>query len=99
MTIEGTIEQDLQVIKDPGRWGVWPFLPLMRRSADQYGNMNVEFAVMLARNDTTTTVFHINMIEFQRTLAAAPMTHIHDFPHTIFDSVEQIIAEGWRIDN
>jgi len=87
-------ERNLLFLSTPKLWGVWPFLPLMRRKGqeEEYGILYDALHV----SDTpgySATVILSNLFLLPPTEQA-----LLALPKETFDNPEEIYAAGWRID-
>ncbi len=81
-------------IASPHLWPAWPFLPLIRRREDRE-----ELGVLFDARGVAdlcgyrTTVIRTNLFDLPETLAA-----LLALPREVFDSGDELIAAGWRVD-
>ena len=82
------------ILATPCLWPAWPFLPLVRRcrGEEEYG---VLFDAVRAARLTgfSATVWLTNLFALPPTLA--------DFlalPREVYDTADEIVAAGWRVD-
>lgn len=80
-----TETDDLKMMADDTRWPLWPRLPI-KRTVDG----KQQFAVLAfgVTRDGQRVIYHANAFDKWK-----PET-----PHTIYDSHEAILADGWRVD-
>jgi hypothetical protein len=87
--------RNLLFLSTPNLWGVWPFLPLVRRRAGQDEEYGVLYDALHADNTPgfSATVFLANLF-------ALPSTEqeLLALPREVFDSAEEIFTAGWRVD-
>ncbi len=84
----------LRIITSPPLWVAWPFLPLVRRTADGLelgGLFDARGAVGLT--GYSACVFACNLFVLPATLAA-----FLALPREAHDTAEEMLAAGWRLD-
>lgn len=84
----------LRVITTPPVWAAWPFLPLVRHT-DNVVELGILFDARGAAGLTgySATVFRANLFALPATLAA-----LLALPRDAFDTAEELLAAGWRLD-
>lgn len=81
-------------LTNPGLWPIWPFLPVVRR-----GEQGQELGVMFDARTVcglmgySASVLLTNVFMMPRTIA-----EILALPREVFDSTEELLENGWRID-
>jgi len=86
--------QHLRIITTPTVWVAWPFLPLIRTTANR-----VEFGVMfdamgaIGRTGFSATVFRTILFDMPPTL-----DQFLELPREVFDYAEELFQAGWRVD-
>lgn len=75
---------DAAFIRDDDSWPNWPLLPIKRPKKDEGWP---ETALITAGEKTV--VIHAGMFDGQG---------IHDAKRTSYDSIEALVADGWRVD-
>jgi hypothetical protein len=90
----GDVARHLLFVTTPALWPAWPFLPMARRTrgADELG---VLFDARGACGLTgySATVFAANLFALPPTVA-----EFLALPKEVFDTGEEVIQSGWRID-
>ena len=81
-------------VASPALWPAWPFLALVRHR-DGQKELGVLFDARGALNLTgfSSTVFLANLYDLPATLVA-----LLDGPKEVFDSSEELLQAGWRVD-
>ena len=89
-----SLTRHLLVVSTPALWPVWPFLPVVRRTAigEEYGLL---FDAMGASSKTgySATVFACNLF-----LLPSTFEEFLALPKEVFDCAEELISNGWRVD-
>lgn len=88
-------DASLFFMRSPKLWGLWPFLPLVRRCR---GEMPEQGILYDAARDSehmrlTSTVFIGNVFMLPQTLK-----QFLELPKLEFASLEEIVDAGWRVD-
>ena len=84
----------LLVITTPALWPTWPFLPVVRRTAGKV-ELGLVFDAMgtSSRTGFSATVFECNLFllppSFEEFLA---------LPREVFDTADELLEAGWRVD-
>lgn len=88
-------EQTMYFLAHRREWGLWPFLPLVRRSRGCLPTNGVLFDAMGSRSmpGFEHTIFLVNVYELPETLK-----ELLAVPREVFSSAEQIIDAGWVVD-
>ena len=88
------IGRHLLYLRDPSLWPAWPFLPVVRRcrGAEELG---VLFDAVAAAGLTgfSATVFLTNLFTLPPTVDG-----LLALPREVFDTADEVIEAGWRID-
>jgi hypothetical protein len=88
-------DRDLFFMSTPALWAAWPMLPLVRRHADGSHDCGLMYdcrgAPRLA--GLAATVFVANLFLLPKTLG-----EFLRLPRETFDTFEEVIAAGWRVD-
>jgi hypothetical protein len=81
-------------VTSPSLWPSWPFLPVIRRGGG-CEELGVLFDARGALDLTgySATVFRTNLFELP-----ARLTDLLDGPKDVFDSSEELLLAGWRVD-
>ncbi len=94
LTGPGGLARHRLFVSTPALWPGWPFLPLVRRSggAEELG---VLFDARGACGLTgySATVFLLNVFDLPPTVAG-----LLGAPREVFDSGDELVAAGWRVD-
>lgn len=87
--------RNLLFMREPTKWSVWPFLPLIRRLPGKEEECGLLYDVFNVHGRTgySATVFLCNIF-----LLPERVEDLLTMPKETFDSVEEIYAAGWRID-
>src|SRR3954447_12494858 len=87
--------RDLMFMSMPALWDTWPMLPVVRRHEDGGYDCGLMYdcrgAPRLA--GLAASVFICNLFMLPRTL-----DEFLELPRETFDSYEEVVAGGWRID-
>ena len=88
-------EQTMSFLAHPREWGLWPFLPLVRRSRGCLPTNGVLFDAMGSRSmpGFEHIVFLVNVYELPETLG-----RLLAMPKEVYTSAEQILDAGWVVD-
>jgi hypothetical protein len=88
-------QRDLCVLRDPGLWRCWPFLPVVRRAPDGGQQLGVLFDAVGAcgRFGFSATVVLANIF-----LLPDNVEELFRLPRLVYDTPEEIVADGWRVD-
>ena len=86
--------RDLLLVSTPALWPAWPFLPVVRRTrgAEELGLL-FDARTALGLTGYSATVFHANLFALPPTLRALLYG-----PREVFDTAEELLTAGWRID-
>jgi hypothetical protein len=93
-TMTDDLSRHRLVLTNPSIWPLWPLLPLTRRS-DRGLELGVMFdaRTMCGLMGYSATVFLTSM--FFPPMSIAKFLQL---PREVFDSTEELLARGWRID-
>jgi len=82
------------MLTSPRRWPLWPFLPLVR-PADDGLDLGLLFDAgrALGLTEYSATVFKTNLF-----LAPRHLDALLALPREAFDTAEEVLAAGWRVD-
>ena len=90
----GEFARHLLFVTTPALWPAWPFLPVVRaaRGATELGLM-FDARGLCGLTGYSATVFVCD-------LSAVPPTveQLLALPKEVFDSAEEVVSAGWRID-
>jgi len=88
-------ERNLLFLSTPTLWGFWPFLPLVRRRADQEEEQGILYDALHSSNTPgfSATVFLVNVF-----LLPATEEELLTQPREVFDNPDEIYAAQWRVD-
>jgi hypothetical protein len=88
-------ERDLLYLSTPALWPAWPLLPVVRRHADGKLDCGLLYDCRDAPRLTglAATVWLCNLFLLPRTL-----DEFLKLPRETFDSFEEVVAAGWRVD-
>jgi hypothetical protein len=87
--------RSVRFMADPTLWPVWPFLPLVRQRPDGGLELGVLFDALHACGlpGFSATVWLTNLLGVPRRVA-----DLLALPKQAFDSPEEVVAAGWRVD-
>ena len=82
---------DLEMMNTPSKWGQWPLLPVVRDR-----KLTPNTGIMIHGVDSVILrVYPVNMWD----LGAGIIEELlKDVPFVEYDSLEGIIADGWKVD-
>ena len=88
-------QRSLFFLTRPDLWPHRPFLPLVRRRPGEEEELGVVFDALHAMDlpGYSSTVVFCNLLMLPPTLG-----EFLDLPKEVFDSPEDLIAAGWRVD-
>jgi len=78
----------------PSAWPLWPFLPVLRRS-----DRGLELGVMFDAREVCDLTGYSAAV-FRTSLYFPPMTlaEFLNLPREVFDTCEELLHAGWRVD-
>ncbi|MFO0877568.1 MAG: hypothetical protein U0840_09350 [Gemmataceae bacterium] len=86
--------RDLHLMANPALWSTWPFLPLVRRSHGQEElGLLFDMRAIAGQTGYRCTVWRANLFLLPRSLDA-----FLALPKEVFDTFEEVVAAGWRVD-
>ena len=87
--------RNLLYLSTPTLWPAWPFLPLVRRQADQEEEYGLLYDVLhtSGRTGFSATVLLCNLFD-----VPSDEEEFLSLPQETFDLPEEIYAAGWRVD-
>ena len=90
----GDVARHLWFVATPARWPAWPFLPVIR-CAGGVIDLGLMFDARAACGLTgySATVFRCCLFDLPPTVAA-----FLALPREVFDTGEELIRAGWRVD-
>lgn len=88
-------QQTLHCLARPNLWGLWPFLPLLRRRTGRLPQEGVLYDTRRARSlpGHEWTVFFSNVFTLPQTIE-----RLLALPKEVYTSAEQIVNAGWVVD-
>ena len=88
------MNRHLAWMTSPTRWPLWPFLPVIRTNGDTL-DLGVLFDARHALGliGLSATVFQTNLFLIPRQLET-----LLALPKETFDTAEEVLAAGWRVD-
>jgi hypothetical protein len=88
-------QRDLYFFTHPREWGLWPYLPLVRRRPGIEQELGVLFDALGACDlaGLSATVLLANLFELPRTL-----DELLVLPKEVFDTPEEMADAGWCVD-
>jgi len=91
---DAVLSRNLQFISNPSLWNLWPYLPLIRdtTSVRELGVM-VDLHGRVGITGFSATVFLTNLFTLPQQL-----DELLALPKEVFDTAEELIAAGWRVD-
>jgi len=81
-----TVEQEVDMMENPARWPLWPWLPVKERAYD--GRKRRKFGVMHA--DNGPKVFLIGLYEVNKIAENTPTEE--------YDTFDAVVKAGWMVD-
>lgn len=92
----GSNERDLLFMSNPKMWDTWPMLPVVRHHADGSDDCGIMYdcrggGPRLAGR--VATVWICNLF-----LLPSTLDEFLELPRETFDSFEEVVAAGWRVD-
>jgi hypothetical protein len=90
----GPSARDLLYVTNPDLWPCWPFLPVIRRTGTEE-ELGLMYDVRGTCGPTgySATVFLCNLFQLPATEA-----EFLQLPREVFDTAEELLAAGWRVD-
>jgi hypothetical protein len=90
----GDPARQLLFVTTPALWPAWPFLPVVRRArgAEELGVM-FDARAVCGWTGFGSTVFKMNLFALPPTVDA-----LLALPREVFDSSEELLANGWVVD-
>ena len=82
-------QRDATLIRHPGSWPGWPYLPLTKAIP----NADKQLGTMLAGEGYGSTIFLVNMYSMPRN-----KEDFDGLPRKVYNSAEDIVLDGWKID-
>ncbi len=92
-SVPRTAERTVLFLTSPALWGLWPFLPVVRRRGGREELGVVFDARSAGLAGFSSTVFLTNLFLLPPTLDA-----FLALPRDAFDAAEEVAAAGWRVD-
>ena len=88
-------DRDLLFLATPCLWPQWPVLPLVRTLPDASLDLGVLIDLWRSAGipGYSATVFQVNQF-----LVPESVVEILALPKEVFDSAEEILEAGWRVD-
>ena len=88
-------QRSAALIAEPARWPCYPFLPLVRQRTSTDPELGVLYDAWGVSNRTghSATVFLQNLL-----LLPATEAELLAGPREVFDSLEELLDAGWRVD-
>jgi hypothetical protein len=87
---------DLVVMRNPQLWSKWPFLPVVR-PASNGGEM--ELGILYdARQVSGTYGFSATVFLVNLYLLPDTETELFAVPKCVYDSIDELVADGWTVD-
>lgn len=89
-----SLARHLLIVTTPVLWPAWPFLPVVRRTADgeKYGLLFDAMGTS-TRTGFSATVFACNLF-----LLPATFEEFFALPKEVYHTGEELIEGGWRVD-
>jgi hypothetical protein len=90
----GDLTRHLLFVSTPALWPAYPILPVVRRTRgrEELGVL-LDVLGVCGRTGFRATVFLCNVFDLPRTLDA-----FLALPKEVFDTAEELIQAGWRVD-
>jgi hypothetical protein len=88
-------QRNLLFFREPQRWQLWPFLPVVRRRPGQEEELGVLFDAVgaLGRYGYSSTVFLCNLF-----LLPGRVDDFLLLPRETYDTPEEVADAGWCVD-
>lgn len=89
-----SLTRHLLVVATSALWPAWPFLPVVRRTTG-HEELGLMFDAMgtATRTGYSATVWDCNLF-----LLPPTFEEFLTLPKEVYDSAEELIAAGWRVD-
>ena len=88
-------QENRRLMSNPASWPRWPILPVKRSIKDSY---DIECGMILAVQGYLTTVIRVSFYEFNPPSGVPFVELIKELPHTKYDSLDELLADGWVVD-
>ena len=89
-----SLARHLLIVTTPALWPAWPFMPVVRRTAEgeEYGLLFDAMGTS-TRTGFSATVFACNLF-----LLPPTFEEFLALPKEVYDTGEELIEGGWRVD-
>jgi hypothetical protein len=92
-------QRNLEMMREPSRWPLYPFLPLRRDRLDGDEGPDSDLGILYDTWGSSRTPGYSATV-FCENWLFLPATEelLFELPREVFDTVEEVFDAGWRVD-